>query len=90
MANIHEHHKGRRVVVREGVKRNYLPADFPGWGAPDALERLAPMADIAGMVGVISSVESHGSNPWTRYSVTFGNGGSASGLILGEDIDLLA
>jgi len=30
--------------------------------------------------GVIRNVESHGSNPWTRYSIVLDSGLSASGI----------
>lgn len=34
--------------------------------------RFVPLAEVpAGTTGVVTSVESHGSNPWTRYVVTY-------------------
>lgn len=79
--------EGRKIVIRADARPNYLTWDFPGWGDPNYTAHLQPLASIAGTVGVVTSVESHGSNPWTRYSVRLANGGSASGLVPGEDFD---
>jgi hypothetical protein len=40
----------------------------------------------AGAQGRIVHVESHGSNPWTRYTVEF-HGSRYAGLVLGTDIE---
>jgi hypothetical protein len=85
MANIHEHHRGLGVRALATSHRRF-PADFPGWGRPGAAESLLPIPQ--GLPGVIADVESHGSNPWTRYSVRFADGTRACGLVLGDDIEL--
>jgi hypothetical protein len=82
--NIHAHHKDRSVrALATGHRR--LVADFPGWGSPGHQDFLLPIPP--GLSGVVSDVESHGTAPWTRYSVRFPDGTSASGLSLGQDIE---
>jgi hypothetical protein len=83
MGNIHDSDKGRPVVAL-GSQRLRRAADFPGWDAPDYASYLLPIP--AGLEGTVTCVESHGSNPWTRYSVTFTDGTAASGLCIGTDI----
>lgn len=80
--NVNSNHKGRGIVSMETRTRR-LSQDFPGWGAPDYREHLLPIP--AGLTGVVTTVESHGSNPWTRYTVMFDDGTRASGLCLGTD-----
>jgi hypothetical protein len=75
--NIHAHHTGRRVEVVT-PQGNVLAADFPGWGADNYADFLVPME--AGLTGTITNVESHGMNPWTRYTVAFDNGTRTFGL----------
>lgn len=82
MGNVNAYRKGQRVVSIAS-RRNRLAADFPGWGAADAYDFLVPMT--AGLVGTVTSVESHGSNPWTRYVVEFDDGTRGIGLVDGED-----
>lgn len=87
MSNIHDHLLGRDVIALDTERQTKrIPADFPGWDAADAADRLLPIP--AGLTGVITSVESHGSHPYTRYAVRFGDGSHAPGLVLGEDIEL--
>src|SRR6185503_15979543 len=76
---------GKRIVALATETRGWGP-DFPGWGDPNAADFL--VAITAGMTGEIVCTESHGSNPWTRYSVKFDNGTRASGLVLGKDFKL--
>lgn len=80
--NIHSHHKGREVVALE-TRHRRLAVDFPGWGADNYRDFLLPIP--AGLTGVVTTVESHGSNPWTRYTVRFDDGTRASGLCLCTD-----
>lgn len=87
MPNVNDHMKGAAVVVREGVRGNYLAADFPGWGADNYEDFLVPMAEAAGLSGIVTSVNSHGSNPWTRYSITLENGGHVIDGVPGNDFD---
>jgi hypothetical protein len=79
MGNVHDGDKGRRVTALV-TKVRRRAVDFPGWGAADYAEFLLPIPE--GLAGVITRVESHGSNPWTRYSVRFDDGTTASGLIV--------
>lgn len=76
---------GRRIVARETETRR-LAVDFPGWGHPDCSKFIEDIP--VGLAGEIIDVESHGSNPWTRYGVRFDDGTRANGLVLGKDIQL--
>ena len=76
--------KGARITAL-GSKTRRLAVNFPGWGDPNYANYL--MSVPAGLIGEVTSVESHGSNPWTRYSVRFTDGTTASGMCLGTDID---
>lgn len=87
MGNVNDFRKGAPVVIREGVRGNYLSKDFPGWGESDAYDHLVPMAEAAGLEGVVTSVNSHGSNPWTRYSIRLTNGGFVIDGVPGVDFD---
>lgn len=82
MRNVNDHRKGQAIVALETNHRR-LAADFPGWGATNYADFLLPIP--AGLAGTVTSVESHGSNPWTRYTVRFEDGTSASGLVAGDD-----
>lgn len=82
MSNVHDGDKGRPVSAL-GARHRRRSADFPGWGDPDYARYLLPIP--AGLKGVVTRVESHGSNPWTRYSVTFADNSAASGLCAGVD-----
>lgn len=79
--------QGRHVKILPSFKGNVLGVDFPGWGHPNAYDHLH--RPTFGVEGEIVAVESHGSNPWTRYSVRFADGTRASGLGLGTDIELV-
>lgn len=83
--NVNENHKGRKVTTLDTNHRRF-PVDFPGWGAANAADTLLPIP--AGLTGVITSVESHGIAPYTRYCVKFPDGTHTSGLALGTDIKL--
>lgn len=87
MSNVNDFRKGQSVVIRENVRGNYLSADFPGWGADNYDEHLLPIASIAGMRGVVTTVNSHGSNPWTRYCILLENGGRIIDGVPGDDFD---
>lgn len=71
--NVHDHLKGRRVRALVTQHRAWELGGDPHAGT-------VPIPEGTG--GVITNVESHGSNPWTRYSVRFDNGTHASGLIM--------
>jgi hypothetical protein len=75
MANIHDSDRGMTVTLRE--PRRALAPNFPGWEhyTQDDFVDHEP-----GITGVIVSVESHGSNPWTRYSVRWEDGSRSSGV----------
>lgn len=85
--NVNDFHKGARVVLRHGLRGNYLDRDFPGWGEPDAYDHLIPLDTVGGMEGVVTSVNSHGSNPWTRYTILLDNGGRLIDGIADSDFD---
>jgi len=86
IGNINAHLKGSKVVAVETSHRR-LAVNFPGWGAPDYVDYLLPIP--AGMTGVITDVESHGSNPYTRYGVEFADGTTAHGLMMDTDARVL-
>lgn len=67
--------KGQQVTILPDAPGNYLDADFPGWGAEGYREHLRPIAEVAGMTATVTSISSHGSNPWTRYNLLLANGG---------------
>lgn len=85
--NIHENHRGRKVRTLASSRHRRYGTDFPGWDAPDAADHL--LEAEPGLTGTITSVESHGSNPWTRYSVRFDDGSHTAGLVLGTDIEFI-
>lgn len=66
------------VASRGAHMGNRLAVDFPGWGADNYADFLIPLED--GLRGEITSVESHGAFPYTRYTVRFEDGTRASGL----------
>ena len=82
LGNNHDTDKGRPVTALATRVRRY-PANFPGWGAPDAATTLLAIPE--GLAGVITSVESHGSAPYTRYTVRFADGTRAAGLCIDAD-----
>lgn len=87
MGNVNDFRRGATVTIREGVRGNFLAASFPGWGEPDAYDHLVPLASVAGMSGTVRSVNSHGSNPWTRYTIKLANGGTVIDGVPGVDFD---
>ena len=76
--SIHDRDQGRRVRALV-TKHRRRAVDFPGWGAADYAGYLLPIPE--GLAGTVTYVESHGSDPYTRYSVVFDDGTGASGLI---------
>lgn len=70
---------GTRVIAVAGAKNTRFPVNFPGWGTPNAADTLLPW--VEGMTGVVSFVESHGMNPWTRFSVRWSDGTRSSGIV---------
>lgn len=83
LGNVNDHLKGRKIVALETRRRRFA-AGFPGWDAPDCDDYLLPIP--AGLCGEITYVESHNSNPWTKYGVRFEDGTTAHGLIMGSDL----
>jgi hypothetical protein len=81
--NIYEHRTGQRVITL-ACKHRRLAVNFPGWGAPDYADYLLPIP--AGLTGTVTAVESHGSNPWTRYTVKLDDGTRIIGAIEGAEI----
>lgn len=87
MMNVNDHRKGSRVVIRKAARGNFLAKDFPGWGADNYADFLIPCFSVAGMRGTVTSVNSHGSAPYTRYSIKLDNGGHIIDGIPGEHFD---
>lgn len=83
LGNIHDSDAGRPVRAL-ATRHRRLAVDFPGWGDPGYASYLLPIPE--GLPGAITGVESHGANPWTRYTVRFADGTTASGLVIGTDI----
>jgi hypothetical protein len=83
MQNVHDGDLHRPVTALV-TKVRRRAAGFPGWGAVNYAEFLLPISE--GLRGAVTSVESHGSAPFTRYGVRFEDGSAASGLELGRDI----
>ncbi|WP_280454801.1 hypothetical protein [Nocardia brasiliensis] len=86
MKSVDAHHKGRRVRLLDTVTGRGRAPSFPGWDKADYLDHLVPLEP--GWVGTIDHVESHNSNPWTRYGVAFDNGVRANG-VEPKDIEFL-
>lgn len=82
MHNINDHHKGRTIMTL-ATRHRRLSADFPGWDAPDRERHLLDTPH--GLRGQVVSVESHGSNPWTRYTIKFEDGSRGTGFCHGVD-----
>lgn len=55
-----------------------LAPGFPGYGHPD--EDAYKIEQPAGATCTVTATESHGSAPWTRYSVVFGDGSRKYGV----------
>lgn len=70
MSSIHSANEGRQIVAVPSTRPYVLDGEHVDWQA--------------GLTGVVTCVESHGSNPWTRYTIRFADGGFASGLIYGR------
>lgn len=82
--NVNDFRMGHKVVSRSTRVRR-LSKDFPGWGAEGYQDHL--LDTPAGIVGVVEAVNSHGSNPWTRYVIRFEDGSRGIDLVPGEDFD---
>lgn len=79
MTNRNAHHTGQRIRIVAPTRTRRHAVDFPGWGADNYADFLLPIE--VGMTGVITSVESHGINPWTRYSIRFDDGTTTHGIV---------
>lgn len=72
---------GSRVVITTDPAvhlPNRLLSSFPGWDAADYADHLVPVEP--GSFAVIISEQSHGSAPYTRYSLRFADGSVAHDL----------
>lgn len=65
LRNVNAHRQGQKVRVAEQIR--CLAADFPGWGDPNYADYFTTMEP--GEEAVVRDVNSHGSNPWTRYTL---------------------
>lgn len=70
--------EGTRVRTREGIEVRRFAVNFPGWSDPNFCDFLLPTP--ARLTGIVTRVEQHGINPWTRYSIRFDDGTRISGL----------
>lgn len=70
---------GATIIITTAHGNALLPT-FPGWGEPIEVCRQHMRPIVEGEMGVITSVESHGMNPWRRYSVRFMDGSRAYGV----------
>lgn len=84
MPNVNDFRKGQAVVSLE-TRMMRLPLDFPGWGLPNSADYL--LATPAGLEGKVTFVSSHGSNPWTRYSISFKDGSRLIDAVPGVDFN---
>jgi hypothetical protein len=86
MTNINDFRKGQSIVTKASHIKVLLPT-FPGWGAPveEYSQHIAPLP--VGMAGRVQHVNSHGSNPWTRYSVLLEDGSRLIDGVAGRDFD---
>lgn len=64
--------------VRATAPIRALAVNFPGWGAPNYADFFEDHS--TGQVGEVVGVESHGQNPWTRYTVRWIDGSRTSGV----------
>ena len=82
LGNKHATLEGRRVTQVVKTTHRALMPSFPGWGKPDEFEHFAEVE--IGDEGTITRVESHGNNPWTRFSVQWDNGNRSHGVHPGD------
>lgn len=87
MRNINDHHKSRAVKTL-ATRHRRLAANFPGWGIEynSSLDKFL-LDTPAGIAGHVTHVESHGMNPWTRYTILFEDGSRGVGFCLGIDFE---
>lgn len=84
--NTNEFHQGQTVVTTKAIR--FLAANFPGWGEWQRRRNAGEPTNTpeffvevpAGTIVTVASIESHGSNPWTRYVVTTQAGERAPGV----------
>lgn len=82
LGNVNDHLAGERVVMLD-TRTRAIPANFPGWGHPQAASFLQAIPE--GATGTVRAVESHGAAPHTRYTVRYDDGSRAAGLAWGVD-----
>lgn len=83
--NIYAHRKGLKVEMLSSAYGNYLTVGFPGGSEANVDDFLEPIADVAGMEAEVTAVVSHGSYPYTRYSLQLANGGHVTDAMEGLD-----
>ena len=74
---------GTRIKTTANVQMLRLVVDFPGWGAPNYADHLLPIP--GDLLGTVTTIESHGIAPFTRYTVKFDDGTRSSGMTYGKD-----
>lgn len=73
---------GYRIVTRpESTHRRFVR------GVEDRILGSGMLDAQPGLQGHVVSTESHGSAPYTRYTVNYTDGTFASGLVWGHDFD---
>ncbi len=90
MNNIHSHLKNKNVILTGNGRTRRISAEARQEDSTLTWDDDGYYTDefTPGLRGRIRSVESHGSAPFTRFSVVFDDGTSTSGLDLGTDIEL--
>lgn len=70
---------GSLVIITEAHGNALLPS-FPGWGEDLEIckQHMRPIVD--GEQAEVVGIESHGMNPWTRFTLRFADGARASGV----------
>lgn len=64
--------------IRTTKPMRFLAPDFPGWGADNYADFFLDLP--AGVEATVTSIESHGSNPWTRYCIRTADGARTMGV----------
>lgn len=89
MANINAHRKGQQVTLTGKGRTRRISAEARQEGSDLSWDDEGYYTDdfTGPLQGTVRSVESHGSAPYTRYSVVFADGTATSGLAEGTDIE---
>lgn len=72
-----------RFPVKLTREMRFLAADFPGWGDPNYADHFVELP--AGTIAWATSSESHGMNPWRRWTIQTEAGETRSGSVETDD-----